>query len=88
MNNAPRFRPPAPDGIALDAHVCCNYPGDGFARMTAAEWMNLPSSFKGTWLESIPSSAHRVRVAIVEGGSLLPVYLVDAARVEPEQRHA
>jgi hypothetical protein len=81
----------APEGPALDAcgagNLLCNYPGPGFLRLRWAEWCGLARGCKGNWLElpdaAQQQAAHKVRVAIVAGASMAPVFVVDALRVDP-----
>jgi hypothetical protein len=81
----------AAKGPALDAfeaeNLLCNYPGRGFLRLRWAEWCGLSRDCKGNWLElpdvSEQRAAHKVRVAIVQGASMAPVFVVDALRVDP-----
>ena len=44
----------------------CNYPGEGFATCTQAEWDEIPKDYRGTRTISATASAgaHRVRVAL------------------------
>ncbi|MDM0035068.1 hypothetical protein QTI33_23240 [Variovorax sp. J22P271] len=70
-----------------DENLLCNYPGPGFLRLRWAEWCGLARDCKGNWLE-LPDAAqqraaHKVRVAIVQGAAMAPVYVVDALRVDP-----
>lgn len=65
-----------------------NYPGAGFLHMTSADWHRLPDSCKGSWLETAHGSRHaphQVRIALTPDAALLPVYLVDAACVDPRR---
>ncbi|MDN8614327.1 hypothetical protein [Variovorax ginsengisoli] len=77
---------PAPDACGAES-LLCNYPGPGFLRLRWAEWCGLARDRKGNWLElpdtSAQRAAHKVRVAIVKGGSMAPVFVVDALRVDP-----
>jgi len=77
---------PAPDACG-DENLLYNYPGPGFLRLRWAEWCGLARDCKGNWLElpdaSAQRAAHKVRVAIVKGGSMAPVFVVDALRVDP-----
>lgn len=65
----------------------CNYPGLGFLSLSWTEWCNLSRDCKGSWLEIPEASehraAHRVRVAVVNGVSMAPVFVVDALRIDP-----
>ena len=73
-----------------------NYPGEGFARITQAQWERVPKDYRGTREIDATASAgrHRVRVAIgtyVLNGekdenkrhSYPRVFITDARRVEP-----
>lgn len=69
--------------IQADLH---NYPGPGFHHMTNAQWTSLPSRNRGSWLVGARDAdrvPHRVRVALLERRSLVPVYLIDSAIREP-----
>jgi hypothetical protein len=59
--------------------------------MTKAEWRRLPRICKGSWSEGVRNSvhpSHQVRVALIRGASLLPVYIVDSIRIDPPVRPA
>ncbi|MDM0011537.1 hypothetical protein QTH87_03705 [Variovorax sp. J22P168] len=63
-----------------------NYPGLGFRHMTHAQWTSLPPRNRGSWLVGAHDAdrvPHRVRVALLEKKSLVPVFLIDAAIREP-----
>ena len=63
-----------------------NYPGRGFARMTNAQWHSLPAMFKGSLLVRPyegGKAPHHVRLALLQGEMLTPIYLVDAGHREP-----
>lgn len=63
-----------------------NYPRTGYAIMTKAEWRQFPRECKGSWLQDLGStshSPHQVRVALIAGASILPVFIVDARRIDP-----
>jgi hypothetical protein len=63
-----------------------NYPGRGFLHMTKAEWRRLPRTCKGAWLEGLgmaQAGGHPVRVALVSGAALAPVYIVDSVLIDP-----
>jgi|KBSMisStandDraft_5_1062788.scaffolds.fasta_scaffold853195_1 hypothetical protein len=74
-------------GACGDENLLYNYPGPGFLRLRWAEWCGLSRDCKGNWLElpdaSRQRAAHKVRVAIVKGASMAPVFVVDALRVDP-----
>lgn len=91
------FEPPASDEsvdpailLRVDKHRWLhNYPGRGFVHMTKAEWRRLPRSCKGCWSEGLADSAHRshlVRVALIRGAALAPVYIIDSIRIDPPSR--
>ena len=51
---------------ALKIPPMCNYPGEGFASCTEAEWKKIPSDYRGSKVvkETETAGAHRIRHAI------------------------
>jgi SAM-dependent methyltransferase len=74
----------------------CNYPGEGFAHMTAADYDKVPKAYRGYRERDATDTAgrHRTRVAIGAYAfrgesdmnrrhSYVPVYVTDAKRIDP-----
>jgi hypothetical protein len=63
----------------------CNYPGDGFAQMTQAEWDKKHKDYKTTRaVEATATHArHRVRHAMTTGYKYGHIFITDAKRVDP-----
>lgn len=64
----------------------CNYPGDGFREMTAAEWKRTPPDCKAVRLAGADGThgEYRYRTAFLPGGSfkVVQVYITDSKRVD------
>jgi hypothetical protein len=65
----------------------CNYPGDGIADITKAQWDRICRDMKATRTCAATEThgAHRVRTAVM-GGRLAQVFITDAKRVDPPAR--
>jgi protein-L-isoaspartate O-methyltransferase len=63
----------------------CNYPGEGFAQMTQAEWDKKHKDYKTTRaVEATATHArHRVRHAMTTGYKYGHIFITDAKRVDP-----
>src|SRR5277367_3161860 len=63
----------------------CNYPGEGFAQMTQAEWDKKHKDYKTTRaVDATPTHArHRVRHAMTTGYKYGHIFITDAKRVDP-----
>jgi hypothetical protein len=63
----------------------CNYPGEGFAQMTQAEWDKKHKDYKTT--RAVDATAtharHRVRHAMTTGYKYGHIFITDAKRVDP-----
>jgi phospholipid N-methyltransferase len=70
--------PTPPKPSRRDLAPMANFPGEGYATMTKAEYAKLHCDYKGTRLVR----GARVRTAIVRG-ALCAIYLSDSKRVDP-----
>lgn len=65
----------------------CNFPGEGFLEMTAAEWAKKPGDYKAVkhCKANEAHGAYRYRSAFVPGGSYrtAQVFITDQKRVDP-----
>nr|WP_256672509.1 DUF3560 domain-containing protein [Pseudomonas sp. JG-B] len=65
----------------------CNYPGEGFLEMTAAEWKRKPKDYKSvrTQAATAERGAYRYRQAFIPGGSyrVAQVFITDQKRTDP-----
>lgn len=88
------YRPPSEEDAAKVKKATtlpplCNYPGDGFREMTAAEWKKScrysDSYFVYTLGATETAGRHRVRTAPTPGafGKRHQVFITDAKRVDP-----
>ncbi len=86
------YRPPA-DGdaekikAATDKGPLCNYPGPGFAHMTAAEWKAMRRWSDASYTEQHPATEkhgrHRTKRRPTGGFRYESVFITDAKRVDP-----
>ncbi|WP_183769290.1 DUF3560 domain-containing protein (plasmid) [Tunturiibacter empetritectus] len=84
------YRAPGPGDIekvkaATKLPPLCNYPGEGFAQMTQAEWDKKHKDYKTT--RAVDATAtharHRVRHAMTTGYKYGHIFITDAKRVDP-----
>ena len=63
----------------------CNYPGEGFAQMTQAEWDKKHKDYKTTRAveTTVTHARHRVRHAMTTGYKYGHIFITDAKRVDP-----
>jgi predicted RNA methylase len=65
----------------------CNYPGEGFKEMTAAEWKRMGKTSDAAQTRKVEATdtagAHRIRVTYGLHWKMTTVYLTDAKRVDP-----
>jgi hypothetical protein len=73
------------DKAATKIPPLCNYPGEGFAQMTQAEWDKKHKDYKTTRaVEATATHArHRVRHAMTTGYKYGHIFITDAKRVDP-----
>ena len=95
------YRPPTAETAAKVKAIntlppLANYPGEGFAHITKAEFMRLPKDYRGTRarVDTAKAGAHRVRVALgcfalpnerdeKRRHSYVEIFLSDIKRVDP-----
>jgi hypothetical protein len=63
----------------------CNYPGEGFAQMTQAEWDKKHKDYKTTRAveATVTHARHRVRHAMTTGYKYGHIFITHAKRVDP-----
>lgn len=86
------YQPPTADLAELvkkttDLPPLCNYPGEGFKEMTAAEWKRTARATDSAYVGILEATAtvgrHRARQCLGRDWTRLQVFLTDSKRVDP-----